>query len=266
MRLKSIANWNQVELDWDLLLSVEEGGNFVAIYRGKEIGTTTTFIYQNRFSWIGMVLVDPAYRGLGIGKMLLKKAVAFAQTKGTVRLDATPQGKKLYETMGFVAEREMVRVERKANNGYIDSNTVSKPILPGIVNQLIEYDSLVFGANRAIVIRDLFHRNQQYAFFIKRKGKISGYCLGRSGSNFEQIGPILAETAEDARDLLQSSLAYCGSKPVIVDTFTENKGWLNILYSLGFYTQRPFTRMYLGELIYPGIPDFQYAIAGPELG
>lgn len=99
MKLKSLANWNQLELDWQLLIYAGTGGNLVATYLGSEAGTTTTLTYQDRFSWIGMVLVDPAFRGLGIGTSLLKKAIIFAKSKGTVRLDATPQGKKLYETL-----------------------------------------------------------------------------------------------------------------------------------------------------------------------
>lgn len=266
MRLKSIANWNQSESDWKLLLNAGNGGNFVAIYQGKEIGTTTTLPYQNRFSWIGMVLVDPAFRGLGIGTALLKKAVEFAKRRGNVRLDATPQGKKLYETWGFQTERELVRLERKAGNSLSKPGKKCSPIITSILDELIAVDTPIFGADRGMVLRHLFNQGPAFGFYVERNGKITGYCLGRSGSNFEQIGPIVAENQEDAINLLLTSMESCQDKPIIVDVLTEKSHWLDVLNSLGFKIQRPFIRMYLGKLDHSGDPGLQYAIAGPEFG
>lgn len=264
MKLKSIVKWNQLASDWEFLLNTGEGGNFVALYNGQEAGTVTTLTYQDKFSWIGMVLVDPAFRGLGVGTALLKAATIFAQQKGVVRLDATPQGKKLYKTMGFKTEQELLRIER--------SSSLPKPgqkcstISSSNLEELTEVDTPVFGAMRGSVLRYLLHNFPRYACCVKRNGRISGYCLGRSGSSFEQIGPIVAENQKDARDLLIAALASCRDKPVIVDVFTENSDWLDMLKSLGFEVQRRFIRMYLGKLEHPGNPDRQYAIAGPELG
>jgi hypothetical protein len=97
-------------------------------------------------------------------------------------------------------------------------------------------------------------------------GKVTGYCLGRSGSNFEHIGPVIAENTDAARDLLIKALESCRDKPVIVDTFAEKSNWVDFLKTLGFKVQRPLIRMYLGDLNHPGKPESQYAIAGPELG
>lgn len=266
MRLKSLAGWNQLASDWELLLNVGDKGNFVALYHGKEAGTVITLPYQHRFSWIGMVLVDPAFRGLGIGTTLLNKAIACAKGKGTIRLDATPQGKKLYETLGFQTERELVRMERPASKELLPPSQNCKIVSIDLLHQLVKADTAVFGANRGKVLNHLFHHAPQYAFYIEKKGIVTGYCLGRSGSNFEQIGPIIAENQHDARALLLTAMVSCYHKPVIVDVLTENTPWLDILESLEFKIQRPLIRMYLGELTHPGNPALQYAITGPELG
>lgn len=267
MKLKSVANWNQLEADWKLLIDAGDGGNFVATYAGKEIGTITTLTYQNRFSWLGMVLVDPAYRGMGAGRTLLQTAIAHASSKGTVRLDATPQGKKLYETLGFITERQLIRLERQpANHPLLHVSQTCTAISANVLLQLLEFDFGIFGANREVVLCHLFHQAPAYAYYAERKGKITGYCFGRSGSHFEHIGPMIAENKEDARDLLLSVAAACPDKSLIIDVFTEHSQWLDMLDSLGFKIQRPFIRMYLGKLSYPGNPAMQYAIAGPELG
>jgi hypothetical protein len=105
-----------------------------------------------------------------------------------------------------------------------------------------------------------------YAFYREKGQVITAYCLGRSGSTFEQIGPIVAHSADEARDLLLTAMAGFPEKSFVVDAPAENKTWLDILESIGFVAQRPLIRMYRGELLHPGEPKLQYAIAGPELG
>lgn len=58
------AGWNQLEKDWNLFLELAPEGARVAIDEdGKVVGTVTTINYEDRFSWIGMVLVDPGKKG-----------------------------------------------------------------------------------------------------------------------------------------------------------------------------------------------------------
>lgn len=266
MKLKSLAKWNQLQPDWELLIKATDKGNFVASYEEEDIATVTTITYQDRFSWIGMVLVDPLYRGLGVGKSLLVKAIDTAKDKGTVRLDATLQGKKLYQALGFKTERELIRLERKTYTALLKPGQLPKPVVKEVLEEIIALDCKVFGADRGLVLRHFFQQVPQYSFYIETNDTITGYCFGRPGSDFEQIGPIVAASFSDARDLLLSAMASCRQKPVIVDVFTDNKQWLEVITSLGFNMQRPFTRMYLGKLDYPGKTNLQYAIAGPELG
>src|ERR1700753_4315332 len=78
---------------------------------GKIVGTAATLPYEDKFAWIGMVLVDPDYRNRGIGTTLLHRAVEYLDGAGieTLKLDATTAGKPLYEKIGFVTEYEIDR-------------------------------------------------------------------------------------------------------------------------------------------------------------
>lgn len=129
MRLKEIAGWNQTRSDWERFLRASPRGCFVAEVNGTVVGSVTTMGYQGRFAWIGMVLVDPAARGQGIGTALLHKAVTYLDEirLPCVKLDATPLGKPLYEKLGFVSEYELARwqLEREAR---ADNNDIpAKP-------------------------------------------------------------------------------------------------------------------------------------------
>ena len=65
MRLKELAGWNQTESDWKRFLRASKDGCFVAEVDEVVCGSAATIIYGGRFAWVGMVLVDPAYRGRG---------------------------------------------------------------------------------------------------------------------------------------------------------------------------------------------------------
>jgi GNAT superfamily N-acetyltransferase len=268
MKLKQLAGWNQLEEDWEFFISAGGKANLLATFNGVKAGTATTINYQKRFSWIGMVLVDPKYRGNGIGRALLNRSVEYAAKMGTVRLDATPQGKRLYDTMGFKTECELARFERpEVPEKFSEQKGVCRLMTKNDLKRLIEKDSKIFGANRKAVLNYLHDNSPDYAFVaLNSKGEISGYCLGRSGSVFEQIGPIVADTTESAGELLLSAMENCKGKKVIVDAFTENQSWTDVLGKNGFTVQRPFIRMYRGKLEHPGNRELQFAAAAPEFG
>src|SRR5438876_12316402 len=81
MRLKDAAGWNQTETDWLRLLSFSPDGCFAAEVEGRIIGTVTTIRYEDRFAWIGMMLVDSEYRGRGIGTALLTRTIDHLESK-----------------------------------------------------------------------------------------------------------------------------------------------------------------------------------------
>jgi len=268
MRLKNAAGWNQLEGDWKLFLDSSLDGSMVAEYEGKVIGTVTTVNYSGRFSWIGMVLVDPEIRRMGIGTSLLKEAITRAKDKGIIRLDATPKGKLLYDALGFEDEYGLRRYEIKA----YPSNLIdhSKPACSKIsdhdLSNIIEYDQHIFGAPRAGILRSLYNIGPAYAWICGSGDNIQGYCFGRPGSNFEQIGPIIALNEEIAFSLLCNAIPQCKGRPIIIDIPDDQKAFVQSVQEIGFTIQRPFIRMYLGKHPYPGRPEQQFAITGPEIG
>src|SRR6185295_11353081 len=72
LRLKELAQWNQTERDWLRLLRLEPNGCFCVSLDGELVATTTTTTYGRELAWIGMVLVDPKRRQLGIATKLMQ--------------------------------------------------------------------------------------------------------------------------------------------------------------------------------------------------
>src|SRR6266853_292860 len=125
LRLKELAQWNQTENDWLRLLRLEPSGCFCATMDGDVVATTTTTTYGHELAWIGMVLVDPKLRQLGIATKLMQVAIDYLSKAGvsTVKLDATPAGRLVYEKLGFKNESLIERWEGIAGTRDIACST-----------------------------------------------------------------------------------------------------------------------------------------------
>ena len=267
MRLSTLAGWNQTRADWELFLEASPEGSFVAESNGQVVGTTATITYEGRLAWIGLVLVDPQFRRMGIGKLLMQRALQFLEGCPSIKLDASADGKKLYDTLGFFDECEIHRLTREPGSLPSDADTSHVvPLTEKSLGDVLELDRKIFGVDRHLVLGTLLKNAPESAFHIQRQERVCGFCLGRKGANHHQVGPVVAETLEDAQALIQQALRPLSNKRVLLDVSvfqTELLAWLG---RLGFVAQRSFVRMYCNANSSPGIPAQQFAIAGPELG
>jgi ribosomal protein S18 acetylase RimI-like enzyme len=268
MRLKDLAGWNQTPADWEMLLHC--GLGWVAEYTGVPVGTATLVTYAERFGWIGMVLVDPAYRRRGIGTALLDVALVGAAECGIARLDATPLGVSIYTRRGFQAECELVRMLRQPQrlseiSGPPTTAPSVVPLAMTDLDHLAALDSTVFGADRRCVLADLLQRASSRALCVRQGSELVGFCLARPGAHYSQVGPLVAKDRASAELLLAEALMRSPG-PVIVDVPEDNQAWVAHLKSLGFVVQRRFLRMYQGGRAQFGLLVNQYAMAGPEIG
>ena len=268
MRLKDIAGWNQTKDDWERFLQADAEGCFVAEWNGQVAGTVTTIIYESRFAWIGMLLVDPQLRGKGIGTALLLKAMDHLDAKKVpcVKLDATPQGKPIYARLGFRIEYEIERHSLTREAGPEDSpGTVSDSAEN--IETLLEMDREVFGADRSALLRSVAGSAPELVTITRPGGALKGFALGRKGSRADDhLGPWVASNALSAQEVLEGFLLRSRSKVVIVDVVRDNPWAPALLAAKGFQFSRSLTRMYRGENAHPGRPDLLCAILGPEFG
>jgi GNAT superfamily N-acetyltransferase len=261
------SRWNQTQRDWAQFLESTPHGARVAVRDGRVIGTVATIRYEDRFAWIGMVLVDPAERGHGVGTKLLEQGLDVLSDIACVRLDATPAGHGIYLKLGFEDEYGLARMEKAAaaaapayeRNGV---RLMRESDWPAV----IAFDHAVFGADRGGLLDWMRAGAPEYARVVEDAGRLRGFCFGRHGFDFEHIGPIVAEDADAARRLAGGCLEATGQRRVVIDASRRSQEWYAWLASNGFTEQRPFTRMFRGEHRHRGAPERQFAILGPEFG
>src|SRR4030095_14490997 len=82
LRLCRIAGWNQLAVDWELFLRLSPHGCRAAVQDGKVVGT-----------------------------QLLQEAMSILRGIPSIRLDATPQGRPVYQRLGFEDEYELCRMQ-----------------------------------------------------------------------------------------------------------------------------------------------------------
>jgi GNAT superfamily N-acetyltransferase len=270
LRLKELAGWNQTPADWNRFLDASPEGCFVAEVDGKVCGTATTISFENKFAWIGMVLVDPEYRSRGIGTKLLERTIEYLDQRRmpTMKLDATTQGKPLYEKLGFVTEygieRWVLKRPARADAEIADSSraSLSTAQLVSILNK----DREVFGADRTSLLRSLDVETPHFTMGAWDSGMLQGYTFGRRGSFADHLGPWMANEATAACCLLDEFLARSSRETIVVDCLAANPVAVELLRTSGFSYARMLTRMYRGQNQYPGNPDALCAILGPEFG
>jgi GNAT superfamily N-acetyltransferase len=268
MKLKNAEGWNQLEKDWALLIHYREAVNLVAVLDKRILGSVTALNYANAVAWIGMMLVDQEYRGRGIGKGLMLAVMDKLDHCASIKLDATPAGRPLYLKLGFKDEYTLYRLTHPSAPQVPigEDSLVPRPIRAGDLPKVAAYDREVFGADRTELITRLYEAFPDLAWLIEEKDRVTGFCLGRSGQNFTQLGPVHARAEKSALALIRTAINQIPGQALVVDIPADKAAVRLWLESQGFITQRPFERMYLKQNPHPGRVASVYLIAGPELG
>lgn len=269
MQLRELAGWNQLEADWRRFLEMQPDGCFVAEVDGAPAGTATTTQYGERFGWVGMVLVLPEKRQRGLGTALLQHCIQYLEDRGLacVKLDATPLGKKLYDTLGFVDEYCIERKQVDTAPAVTADEVGISAMRAEDIALLSRYDASIFGGGRRQHL-SLLLRQMPDGCFLHRgsDGWIDGYLFTRPGANAYQIGPWAADDDGTGEALLGTALSRLSGSPVFLDVPMAQPGPTDIVTRFGFETQRLLIRMYRGDNAYPGEAPRVYAFCGPETG
>jgi len=207
------VGWNQTPDDWQRLLTLAPDGVFGAFEAGRLVATSSVVAYGGALAWIGMMIVDAAYRGRGLGKRLLDAALASPTVPpgATIGLDATDMGAPLYRGRGFVDVDPIDRwggVLRAppARGGTAAAGTAARAVEPAEVGSLAAWDAVRTGTDRSALVAHLLRNAEARAHVVTRGGDVVGYAVVRPGRTHRHLGPVVADDAV-AFDALLAALA-----------------------------------------------------------
>jgi GNAT superfamily N-acetyltransferase len=211
------AGWPHRAEDWAMLLGLSQGT--VALDGARVVGTAMVTPYGDTASTINMVMVDVAMRGQGLGRRLMAHSLEIAAGR-ECRLIATQDGLPLYEKLGFratggIAQHQGVVLPGRVTDQETDWDGVTW-CRPDQAAAFAAMDRAACGMDRSALIGDLFDAGRLASR--QRDGRSVGFAALRRFGRGEVVGPVVAETADDARALLSFCFAARRGPFLRVDT------------------------------------------------
>lgn len=266
MELSAAANWNQTPEDLHRLMQLSPQGFRCIEDDGKIVATTSLLPYGRRLAWIGMVLTRPEYRRQGHARRLMEDAITAAERSNirTLKLDATGEGRPLYESLGFVVEETVERWARDDDkcSAAKEKTNADKGSLGSaqVFSDHFSLDAEAFGVERRELLKALSASGRCSA-------SESGYVLSRPGRVALYLGPCVVRPEAEARQIIGAHLEgeASGRCQWYWDLLPANPEAVRCATGLGFTRRRVLWRMRRGEAM-ENNNAMVYAIAGFELG
>lgn len=264
LELSASQGWNQTLADWSRLLRLAPRGCYTLRIHGQLVGTVTTTSYGRELAWVGMMVVHPDFRRRGMGRVLMQRALDGLMAAGVtcVKLDATPAGRPLYESLGFQPEAEIERWRGTGGPG----RAAVRAATDADWRSLCALDRAAIGADRADLLEALAADGLVGPLVIGAEGDPEGCALVRRGRSAAYLGPLIARTARAAEELFAGAFELLADEEVVVDHHVDGLLRRELLADLGLAPERALTRMRIGKRITPEAPGTLCTSAGPEVG
>ncbi|GAA0375748.1 GNAT family N-acetyltransferase [Bacillus horti] len=244
--------------------------------QGKLLSSAALFPYgggKHSFASLGMVIVHPDARGMGLGRKVTEACVAMAQGEPVV-LVATKQGVPLYEKLGFkkVATLQKLLAE---SVGSPSAPILANMELPSIYQcrayeeadfeRVVEIDSAAFGATRETFLRVRIKQSRKAIVLINEQQDVVGFGLGIAVSQLLLIGPLVAPSDSTA-ELVMREIVKGHAGQVRIDVPEGHSSFITLLSSYGFQiaNQPPVMLCHANEL--PKRNGCLYGIASQAFG
>ncbi|SIT05070.1 hypothetical protein SAMN05421759_11254 [Roseivivax lentus] len=253
--------WNPGLEDAEAFFAADPAGFFVAEMEGRVVAAISVVNHSEQFSFLGLYLCTPEFRGRGIGFGLWQHGVAHAGTR-TIGLDGVAAQEGNYAKSGFVLAG---RTRRLA--GHFESENVTLPLVgPDDLPPLALRDAAATGVTRDRFLRAwLAERPTRKTVMLRGEGaEVTGFATARRCREGAKIGPVIAPDAETALALARQAASALGETSVIIDVPDSAPAFGTLLRAHGFTEGFATARMYRGPA--PGTDGTLHAVATLELG
>lgn len=257
LKLSQEMAWPYRLEDWEVALQL--GGGFVLQDEaGQVIGTAAWWPYGETHASAGMIIVAKAAQGRGYGARLMDALLAAAHPR-SITLNSTVEGQALYQRRGFVPvgiieQYQGIPTERHEAPPSSLVRAMAAPDFEAVAH----LDQQATGWPRPAMLRRLVELGEGHVLL--RDGVPRGYAICRRFGRGHVIGPVVAESLDDAQALIEAALARLGSVFVRVDTSAALQlgPWLE---RIGLRQVDTATAMVLGTPLASTGPARMFALA-----
>jgi len=230
---------------YDLWLyrQIQPDGWFVASQEEHLIGTVGATNYGT-CAHVGLMAVHPDVQRQGVGFALMQFILARLEQQQVpkVLLDASEIGRPLYDKLGFVAYDETFVFQRNSNFAILERTPHIQTLSVRELDELVQWDTDVFGANRRRVFQVLLDVFPERAFMQRdEEGRLMGYVFAQKN----RIGPWVMLQSCNAEELLRAALVLPYEETISVTVPAVNREAIELLQRYGF--ERVRTNRHMGR-------------------
>ncbi|MGI9274904.1 MAG: GNAT family N-acetyltransferase [Endozoicomonas sp.] len=221
-------------------------GALVGLKRGNElIAVAAAFNHNHAFSYFGLYIVKPEYRGQGYGIQLTRYRLNKAGYRN-IALDGVMEQYQRYRRIGFRLAHRTLRYQFQnapaADTPFPES---LQPLKDMRLIELLEYEQRLFPGKRKGYLKAWVTQPEALAWCIWKDKKIRGYALMRPCMEGFKIGPWFADSNDYASQLLTTLLDQAKGQPVYCDIPEPNQEALKLAEQLqgkpsGYETMRMY--------------------------
>jgi GNAT superfamily N-acetyltransferase len=217
--LSVMVGWPHRPEDWLTLL--ETGHGVVAMDEiGRVLGTAMWFPFGTNFATVGMVITSPRLQARGAGRRMMEHVLAQAGSGSrALGLNATRAARRLYLSLGFTIERTVYQHQGMAAMpapAPPPAGATLRSIEPADLTELAALDRRAYGADRSALLARLLDVSRGVALL--RQGRIRAFALCRRFGRGHVVGPVVAETDDDAVAVTRSHVADHAGRFLRLDT------------------------------------------------
>lgn len=162
---------------------------------GEVVSCAAIIPYGKAFASLGMVIVDPNCRRLGLGKEAVTNCIQSVPGSMPVTLISTPEGKPMYEHLGF---KSMDSVQKLLCDSYhpLEQGDVGDhalvPFQPRHLPEIVKLDESAYGAKREKFLTVRLKQAKRVLTVKNSSGNLVGYGASIQGPERLLLGPIVA--------------------------------------------------------------------------
>jgi GNAT superfamily N-acetyltransferase len=242
--------WNPGLHDAECFHAIDADGFFMGVLDGRAIARGAALNYDANFSFGGLYIVDPAYRGQGYGLKLFEAMRDHVGTRNN-GIDGVVEMQEKYKQMGYRFAHRDVRY-RFTPERPREVALALQPLAALPFSAVAEYDRRHFCAPRETFLRRWITQPGAVSLGAPEGERLRGYGVMRQCREGHKIGPLFAEAPEIAEALFDALCSEAWGEPVSIDVPEPNRAATALVQGRGLEPVFECARMYLkGD---PGLP------------
>ncbi|MCS0636367.1 GNAT family N-acetyltransferase [Streptomyces sp. LP05-1] len=258
--------WNPGRSDAGAFFAQDPDGFFLGRLAGEPVSAVSVVRYDSGYAFLGCYLVRPDLRGHGLGLATWTAGLAHAGGR-VVGLDGVPGQQGNYRRSGFRLAHRSARFTGSPVPVTESPAGVVPLTGPDGAAAAAAYDRGCFPAGRRRFLDAWLTAEGHHALGRVVDGRLTGYGVIRPARDGSRIGPLFADTAEDAAALFDALVAAPERPPgpVAVDVPLSHPAAVALAGARGLTPGFETARMYTGPAR-PVATERIFGITTLELG